>query len=54
MLPPWMIEKIEQEKARREAEDKRIPLHIPPPPPPSEVPDRPERPDTLPRGSFIL
>jgi hypothetical protein len=49
-----MIEKIEQEQARREAEDKRIPLHRPPPPPPDEIPERPEHPSTLPRGSYIL
>ena len=56
MLPPSII-KIERERARREAQDRRLPLYWPPPPPQSHYDGRePPEPDpeTLPRGSFTL
>lgn len=56
MLPPWMIDKLLQERAEREAQDRRVPLHREPPPPTSmyEDPLKEGAPETLPRGSYTF
>jgi hypothetical protein len=49
MLPPWMIEKLEQERREREAQDRpRLEIEIQPP----DAPHQPERPD--PRASSVI
>ncbi len=43
MLPPWMIEKLEQDRREREAQERpRLEIEIQPP---SDEERRPERPD---------
>ena len=45
MLDAWTIDRIRREKAEREREAERLPLHQEPPPPPEKPPKAERKPE---------
>ena len=53
MLDAWTIDRIRREKAEREREAERLPLHQEPPPPPEKPPKAERKPERKPERGIV-